>query len=215
MKATILKNTVLLLALSLSSSLFAAPSVILKTVGQVGDEVITSRTVQISAAIEQALFKKKGGVTVPAINTLAFKKEVSATLLETTVYLESRNFKLSEVSDSDIQKAVNSAQARLVSLNDWKFLEVQGSELRETVKRKLKAKKFIRFKADSSVVPVTNTEAKDYFEKNRMKFGDLPFENFKENIKAYLSRQQVEQRLRDWFEVLQNKYSVKNALSDI
>ena len=94
-------------------------------------------------------------------------------------------------------------------------LEVQPAETKKAIQRKLRAKKFIRFKADSSVVPVTNTEAREYFDNNRLKFGDLPFENFKENIKAYLSRQQVEQRLRDWFEVLQNKYKVKNALSEI
>lgn len=149
------------------------------------------------------------------MDSMAFKKEVSATLLETTVFMESKNFKLAQVKASEVNKAYQDAMKRLTRVPAWKALEVQAPEVREAIKRKLRAKKFIRFKADSSVVPVTNSEAREYFDKNRLKFGDLPFENFKENIKAYLSRQQVEQRLRDWFEVLQNKYNVKNALSEI
>lgn len=188
---------------------------VLKTVGQVADQVITSRTVQINAGLEQALYQRKGKVQIPAMNSMAFKKEVSATLLEATVFMESKNFKLAQVKNSEVNKAIADATRRLAASSTWKALEVQSSEVREAVERKLQAKKFIRFKADSSVVPVTNSEAQEYFDKNRLKFGDLPFENFKENIKAYLSRQQVEQRLRDWFEVLQNKYDVKNALSEI
>ena len=192
-----------------------AATMVLKTVGQVADQVITSRTVQINAGLEQALYKRKGKVEIPKMDSMAFKKEVSTTLLETTVFMESRNFKLAQVKASEVNKASADALKKLARVPAWKALEVQAPEVRKAILRKLRAKKFIRFKADSSVVPVTNSEAREYFDKNRLKFGDLPFENFKENIKAYLSRQQVEQRLRDWFEVLQNKYNVKNALSEI
>ena len=92
-------------------------------------------------------------------------------------------------------------------------MKVTGVELRAQIKRKLQAKKFINFKADSSVVPVTDEEAERYFKENRSKFGAMPFENFKENIKTFLARQQVDRRLRDWFEVLRNKYKVRNLAS--
>jgi hypothetical protein len=41
------------------------------------------------------------------------------------------------------------------------------------------------------------------------------FENFKENIKSYLSRTQVEHRLKDWYDLLLNKYQVKNLIAEI
>ncbi len=210
-----MRTTFLLILLLYVLNSQGATTLVLKTVGQVADQVITSRTVQINAGLEQALYQRKGQVQIPKMNSMAFKKEVSATLLETTVFMESKNFNLAQVKNSDVSKAYTDALRRLSRVPDWKALEVEASEIRRAIQRKLRAKKFIRFKADSSVVPVTNSEARDYFDKNRLKFGDLPFENFKENIKAYLSRQQVEQRLRDWFEVLQNKYNVKNALSEI
>ena len=54
------------------------------------------------------------------------------------------------------------------------------------------------------LVTVTDAEAQQYFEDNRLKFGDLPGENFKENIKVFLTREQVNQRLGAWFEVLRS-----------
>ncbi len=186
----------------------------MKSVGEVAGEVVSSRAVQISSCLEQAIFKK-GKIEIPEVSSVGFKKEVSGYLLELTVFKESQNFPVANVAATEVEKAVKEAQARLSSFELWQKLEVSPTELKANVERKLRSKRFIRFKADSSVVAVSNAEAEDYFEKNRIKFGDLPFENFKENIKAYLTRQQVEGRLRDWFEVLQNKYKVKNHLSDL
>jgi hypothetical protein len=189
-------------------------AVVMKSVGEVAGEVVSSRAVQISSCLEQAIFKK-GKIEIPEVSSVGFKKEVSGYLLELTVFKESQNFPVANVAATEVEKAVKEAQARLSSFELWQKLEVSPTELKANVERKLRSKRFIRFKADSSVVAVSNAEAEDYFEKNRIKFGDLPFENFKENIKAYLTRQQVEGRLRDWFEVLQNKYKVKNHLSDL
>ena len=98
---------------------------------------------------------------------------------------------------------------------DWKSLAIVPKELETGLRRKLQAKKFIQFRAESSVLPVTDSEAQRYFEENRLKFGDLPFENFKENIKSFLSKNQVEKRLKDWFDVLLSKYQVKNLISEM
>ncbi|NJL24445.1 MAG: hypothetical protein HC902_04280 [Calothrix sp. SM1_5_4] len=58
-------------------------------------------------------------------------------------------------------------------------------------------------------------EAQKYFDENRLKFGNLPFEKLKENIKAYLSKNHVDRRLKDWFDVLLSKYQVKNLIAEI
>lgn len=202
------------LVLTAMGASLARGDLVIKSVGEVGGEVITSRAVQISACFEQALFKK-GPVTAPDVSSGAFKKEVSGYLLELTVFKESQNFPVANVAQAEVDKAVKESTVRLAGSASCKALEFSPQEQRQFIERKLRSKRFIRFKADSSSVEVTPSEAKEYFEKNRIKFGDLPFENFRENIKAYLTRQQVEERLRDWFEVLQNKYKVKNNLSEI
>ena len=47
------------------------------------------------------------------------------------------------------------------------------------------------------------------------KSGMLEIVNFKENIKSFLSRAQVERRLKDWYDLLSNKYQVKNLIAEI
>lgn len=194
-----------------------APELISRAVGEVKDHIVTSREVQVSSMVEDAMYstqKNSKEIKSPSPELAMFRKDIASTLLEWVVSLESSNFNVANVSKNEVEDAVRSVQVRLAGNGSWLKLQVAPVELAGVVERKMRAKKFIRFKADSSVVPITDTEAKKYFEDNRLKFGDLPFENFKENIKTFLGRQQVEKRLKDWFDVLQSKYKVKNYQSE-
>ena len=77
------------------------------------------------------------------------------------------------------------------------------------VLRKLKAQSFLKFKTESLVVLVSDEEIKQYFQKNRVKFGSAPLEAVKENIRQYLVTQQIQDKLKEWFEILKRKYKVK------
>lgn len=188
------------------------------TVGNVGGKAITSREVQISYLVERALYGEKGKqVSIPPleIKQKEFSSEVNAVLLEQVVYLEAQSFSVQRTSNQELELAEQKVLEVLNKNDQWLKLGVSRSELSQTIERKMRAKRFIQFKAKSSVVQPTDDEAKEYFEKNRVKFGSLPFEKFQDNIKAFLSRQQVDRRLRDWFEVLQEKYKVKNQMGDL
>ena len=187
-----------------------------QAVGLVGAQVVTSREVQINYVVEQVLYK--GIRPNKEIQKLGFKSsrfpgEVTNVLLEWVVHFEAQSFSVATLTESEIKTAIANVNRKSQVLNSWKLLEVGRQELRDIVERKLRAKSFIRFKASSSVVPVTDVEAKIYYEKNRVKFGTEPFESFKSNIKTFLSKQQVDRRLKDWFEVLQRKYNVRNLIS--
>ena len=191
----------------------AASALISKVVGKVQSTYVTSREVYISGWIEKVLFPEqnklsKDPVKLPQANSAQFKGMVQSSLLEMVVALEAESFSAVKVSKAEIDQALVLLKRRLLDNSKMQTLGVKAEELRPQVRRKLIAKEFIRFKADSSVVSVTGAEAKNYFESNRLKFGDLPYESFKENIKVYLTREQVNKRLRDWFEVLQAKYKV-------
>ena len=186
-------------------------------VGQVMDQVVTSRQVNMSFFVESALYGKKNKKIPESfykIPSKEFSREITAVLLEKVVFKESKGFNVSKVSKDELKDA-KIRFVGLVGKNQlWSKLKVSEGELTQLIKRKLQAKKFIRFKVDSSIVPITDDEARAYFEENRLKFGSLPFENFKQNIRAFLGRKQIDKRLKDWFEVLQNKYRVRNFLSE-
>lgn len=204
-----------LVLLLLSSSLCLA-EVVSMAVGQVKNFVVTSRDVQIQNLLEIGLYDKSPNdkLKLLGLDSKPFAKAVQSTLLEWVVSLEAQSFSLVDVKPEDLDEAEKKVLKVLGSSRAWSQLEVGKKELRLALSRKLQAKKLIEFRAQSSVLPVTDAEAQRYFEENRLKFGNLPFENFKENIKSFLSRTQVDKRIKDWFEVLMAKYKVKNLIAE-
>jgi len=206
----------ILLVLVYSAISVHASELVSTGVGVVRGEVITSREVQIQNFIENVLSgQPKDKFKVLAIDSKAFAKSVQDALLEAVVALEAQNFNLVQLSPEELTQAEKKVTQTLKSVPAWKDLKVSQKELSEGIRRKLQAKKFVQFRAQSSVLPVTDVEAQKYFNENRLKFGTLPFENFKENIKSFLSRAQVERRLKDWYDLLTNKYQVKNLIAEI
>lgn len=207
-----------ILTLLLSLQTTYAAELISTTAGQVKNHVVTSREVELNYMIEKVLGGDEREISAISrldIETKSFSKEVNAVLAEWMIYFESESFTAASVTQEQINKALTAGLERLNKIKVFKALEPEEKEVREMFERKLKAKALTRFKSESSVVPVTDADAKTYFEQNRTKFGNLPFENFKDNIKSFLMRQQVDSRIKDWFEVLRSKYRVRNFLSEI
>lgn len=186
-------------------------------VGVIRTQVLTSREVQMLHLLETALYdpEPSGKLKPLAIDSSAFAKAVQDALLESVLAQEAQSFSVLPVSSEDLKTSSKEALKVLKASRDWRKLQISEKELQAGLRRKLQAKKFIQFRAESSVLPVTDVEAQRYYEENRLKFGDLPFESFKENIKSYLSKTQVDKRLKDWFDVLLAKYQVKNLISEM
>ncbi|MGE0762035.1 MAG: hypothetical protein AB7N80_02035 [Bdellovibrionales bacterium] len=200
------------------SSIQVSAKILSIAVGQVRNHVVTSREVQINQALEQLLYPEKKDKPIKILSDTdspAFSKQVTAVLLEWVIFMEAANMEVSKASSEELSLAAGRVKKTLSKMPAWKNLRVSSKEMQEALQRKLQAKKFIRFRADSSVIPVSDVEAQRYFEQNRVKFGNLPFGHFRSNIKGLLARQQVERRLKDWFEILQSKYQVRNFLAEI
>lgn len=210
-----IKRVLLLILCWPTVSAQAEKRLVSMTVGQVKEHVVTSREVLINQALELSLFPANKNKLQVEVESQGFAKEVGNILLEWMVFMEAKSVSADPPPVKEISLAIDKAKASLNQKDEWRRLKVTAAEMQLAVERKLTAQKFIQFKVDTSVVPVTDTEAEKYFETNRARFGNLPFEKFKDNIKTFLNRQQVDQRLKDWFEVLQAKYSVRNFLSEI
>ncbi len=214
-----MKSTLLFcLSFSLLFAVSASAALVSTTVGQVQDDIVTSREVGIHFFVENALFSKPAALkdlTLPAIESRAFSQQVNNLLLEKVVYIESQNFTSAKISSNETNEAIKTVESRLKGKAQFHQIEASPNELRNAVQQMLQAKKFIQFKSESSAVPVTDNEAIRYYEENKKRFGTLPFENFKENIKAFLTRSQSDKRLKEWLEVLQSKYRVRNFQAEI
>ncbi|QDK37400.1 hypothetical protein [Bdellovibrio sp. NC01] len=207
----------LLLSLFFATVLFAhksqAATVVTETVGQVAEYVTTSREVQISNVIERILYPAKSAPLELQLDAPEFNSMITSVLLETVVAMEAENFSVATVGDKDVDEAIAKVQKAMAGKSFWTALEVSDLELRRFTKRKFVAKNFLKFKTNSMSGIISDQEAQAYYEKNRLKFGNMPFASFKENIKTFLAQQQLEERLRSWFEVIKRKYRVRNFIS--
>jgi hypothetical protein len=196
--ALILIPTVLLASLTSE----AARRLQTSSVAQVAHHVITSREVRMNALVDQALFGAPS--TAPDGAT-----QIQSVITEWCVYLEAESFSYSTVQPSEVNERVSQVNKTLANHKEWNALGATDVEITEMVRRKLIAKGFMDFKADSSRVPVSEEEALAYYQKNQSKFGTLPFSNFKDSITKYLVQSHLESRLRNWLELLHSKYNVR------
>lgn len=187
-------------------------SLISTTVGQVKDHIVTSREVILHQWLENQLFSEPGEQGKQKlhreIESQAFAEEAVAVLVEWAVFMEAKDLGAAEMPEEELRRALGRLPSRSI-------LAFSENEIRQSLERKLRAKGFIRLRVESSVVPVGDSEVRRYYEDNRARFGDLPFENFKENIRSHLERRQLDRRLQDWLEVLRAKYEVRNFIAEI
>lgn len=192
------------------AKIMEAPPVLLsKIVGIAGDQIVTSREVQIVNLLEKALGADKE-LKLVSIEDAKFFSEITQVLLEIVVWNESLVFEMAQINEDEFKENSEKITKKTINNSDWKRLQVSHTEFEKFLKRKIIAKKFIKIKSDSMKGFISDQEAKEYFEKNRLKFGQIAFSQFKENIKAFLTQQQLEERLTVWFEVIKKKYKVKN-----
>lgn len=189
-------------------------STITKVVGKVGDYYLTSREVIGGYWLEKALQPDQKVNPIENLSSKDFITQVTSALLEKVVALEAENFSLATLNDEEYKEAYNKVKKGLGNQKNWLKWSVSESEIKDWLTRKLRSKKFLKYKTEASSLTVSEFEVKDYFEKNRHKFGALPLESFRENIRQYLIQKQSEDRLREWFDVLRKKYQVRNFIAE-
>jgi predicted sugar kinase len=135
-------------------------------------------------------------------------------VVETVIFKEAVDFGIAKVSDSEVDEVFKSTRAKIMEKanvkSHWINLEISDAMLKEKIQRKLRAGKLLKYKTDTDQHEATEEEVKDYFEKNRQRFGSASLDSFKVTIKKFLTKKTADDRLREWFDVLKKKYKVKS-----
>ena len=185
-------------------------------VGEVGEQFVTSREVRLNSAVEQ-VFREKPLITegyqIPELQDRAFSGETARVLDEWAVFFEAKALGSVAVAKSETTRVLALVQQRWGTNPTWLALEPGTDELKILIERKLAADEFQKLKSDPALSPISDDEALSYYKKNRMRFGTLPFSTFKDNIKQFLVKAQIDRRLSEWHEVLRRKYKTRNFIS--
>ncbi len=188
-----------------------------QAVAQVSNHVITSREVLISNVIDQALLLPlpQKGVVLERKDWLlkqdseAFQKTLAQILLEMVVQAEAENFSVGQVTEAELMARNQHLETQIAGWKGWQQLEVSDAEIRQALNRKIRARNFLKFKTETTGVQISDDEAKIFYDKNRVKFGNMSFSQFKDSIKEVLAQEQLQDKLKDWFDILKRKYRVK------
>ncbi|MBX2989235.1 MAG: hypothetical protein KF802_15210 [Bdellovibrionaceae bacterium] len=189
----------------------AAPAAVIlsQTVGAVDEEIFTSRQVALAGLMDRFMANVKDPGAPTFLKSERGRRELSGLLLESAVALEAESFSVTSTDPGELNALIGRTEKYLGGRADWRKLEFSGNEIRKMAERKLMAKNLIRMKSESMRAMISDPEAASYFDQNRAKFGNLPFDSFKENIKNFLAQQQLEDRLRSWFDILRRKHKVR------
>jgi hypothetical protein len=185
-----------------------AQKVMTQTVGTSAFQVVTSREVKASVMLDQVLKNK-----APENYRELSNDEVNRVLFEMAIYRESQNLSAVKIDEVEFKALVSDVESRLKNRIDWKTLEVSAFELKNWLERKRVAMTFFDLKVNSLIGIVTEDEIKDYYDKNRVKFGSSSFESQKDSILLFLRKQNQKQRIEDWVSALKSKYQVRNSLT--
>jgi hypothetical protein len=211
------KTLLICLLIILTLPAFASRQLALKLVGVVGTRVLTNRDVEANFIVDRVLYNE-GKFTLLSTGTQEFNSALNRLLIEWMVSEEAMAFGVAKVTDQEVEQSFNEVKKKLMAQSaarvQWFGLGFSDGQLKDMVARKMRANRFIKYKSNSSFVQVSDEEARDYFNKNRLKFGTMEFDQFKGSIKKFLGNKNAEDRLRDWFEILRKKHKVKNLVGN-
>ncbi len=178
--------------------------------GKVSETYFTHRDVQADYLIEQIVFMRSQPSQIVLLSgkEKTYFNQVNNVLLEKAIEIEAKAFEVDQVQSSDINQTLLQVKSR--ANKDLAEIQMSDEELITMITRKLRAKRFIDFKSKSTYAVVSDEEASQYFEQNRIKFGHMPFESFKIDIKNFLASKKRKERLLDWFEILKKKHNIQN-----
>jgi hypothetical protein len=190
----------------------STPQPISQVVAIVDNKAVTSREVIWFDFIDQIAIKKVKKPVVISVESPEFQKSTGAYTLSRAIYLDAQQFAHEKPTADEINKIAEQVVQGLVDQKVEEFFRPSPDEIKNLIETKLVAESFLKFKSQTSSLPVTDLEARKYYDDNRVKFESVEFEKVKKQIKLFIAKTQVEERMQTWFALLQEKYGYRNLV---
>ena len=199
-----MKNLILVLFFVISQLVFSIES---RVAVEIGDQVFTSRYIEIDRSISEYFIQNQKIKVSQQVKSIEVKSQEF--IIDWLIAQEAKNLKLTSIQPLDIQKYLDEHKTQIQALEMVKKLEPSDNEIKESIERVLVSDQYLKVKLQNLSSPISDQDIQNYFEKNKNLFDGKKIDNFKENIKVYLMQQQLQERLKSWYESLKRKYKVK------
>lgn len=174
---------------------------LIATVAQVKNSVITSRDVEINMLLNQKIG--------PHLDGISHDEGVEYTIKILLLYFEGVGFYSTPIPSYKVQDQVRMTTDQLQKNPKWKALTVSSAELSTWLTRRLEAERIYSFKRKASVLPVTPAEIELEYRQNQEQYSGIDFKEAREQIRQKKTLSNLQQRMGQWFEVLESKYKVQ------
>ena len=196
-----MKPFLFLLFCSLYISLGWGNQILVATVAQVRNHVITSRELSIHVALEKILGSR--------LDRAKVNQPLELLIREWLLFYEAKSFYNNSISNSELESDFKKAVEGLKKSGSWQELAIGQDEVREKIARRKEADRLYLFKKKASVLPVSLAELEAEYTQNRVRYGTAPFTEVREKIRQIKAEENLKQRLEQWFQILEKKYSVQ------
>lgn len=190
----------------------SANSQVNETLGRVGKDLVTLRDVETHYMVVHMLYHFKAEPKELPLNANSIQRELSNYMLEKMIFNEASSFNLAPVKKREIQRKGSLVLGRILKsglAKRWKAWQVETSELDRLLESNLRSRKLISIKRKAAEVLVSESEVDSYMEENKVKVSERSNPKYRNTVKNFLGRRQGEQRLREWFQMLKQKYEIR------
>jgi hypothetical protein len=178
----------------------AEPETVVAALAKVGDEVITSRDLQIHLFLNE--------VDNPLKDFIDRKEPIKDLVYEHLIVLEAQSLLVVKVAESEVDAAENKTLKKFKDDRLWSSLSVSRQELRRHLQRKLMVKQILNLKMPRDLVSISDEAVESYYMQNKNQLGQKPLAELKDKIKETLKYQKNQERFKDWMSAVLRTHGV-------
>ena len=180
--------------------LFAEPEVIVAALAKVGDQVITSRDLQIHLFLNE--------IQNPLGEFVDKKEPLKDLVSEHLMVKEAASLLVVKIDDAEVVRTEEKILRKLKNDRLWLSLAVSAKELREQVQRKLLVRNILNLKMPKDLLTVNDEAVESYYMQNKAQLGQKPLAEVKDKVVQILKLQKNQERFRDWMAAVFRTHNV-------
>jgi hypothetical protein len=184
----------------LSFLISADPQVLIAALAKVGDQVITSRDLQINLFLNE--------IQNPLIEFQDSKEPLKDLVSEHLMVKEASSLLVVKLDESEVVRTEEKVMQKLKNDRLWQSLAVAPKELREQVQRKLLVRNILNLKMPKDLLSVNDEAIESYYMQNKNQLGQKPISEVRDKITQILKLQKNQERFRDWMAAVFRTHSV-------
>lgn len=170
------------------------------TIAKVGDQVITTRDLQINQFLNE--------VENPLGQYLEKRDPLREITWEYLIFQESKTVLDQGISETDVQSYLNQFKKKSEGDRLWKTMQVGDKALKDSIRRKLIVKRLVNLKMPENLVAIDEESVESYYTLNRVQLGNRPLADVREKIIKGLKEQKMQERFKDWMGAITRTHGV-------